>query len=70
VEQTADDIKLAIPKIYSKDLVDLLFFEFYTKISYLEKGLHVTRKTASGYLLSLEEVGFLTSHKIGKEKII
>jgi Fic family protein len=69
IEQTADDIRLALPKIYSKDLVDLLFFEFYTKISYIEEGLHVSRKTASGYLISLEEAGFLTSHKIGKEKI-
>lgn len=69
VEQTIEDIRSAAPKIYSKELVDLLFFEFYTKISYIEEGLHVSRKTASGYLRSLEEMGFLISNKIGKEKI-
>jgi hypothetical protein len=69
VERTAEDIKATIPKIYSKELVDLLFFEFYTKISYVEKGLGVTRKTASGYLTALEEHGILASQKIGKEKV-
>jgi Fic family protein len=69
VEETANDIKAALPKIYSKELMDLLFYEFYTKIEYIKTGLGVTRKTASGYLSSLEEAGFLTSQKIGKEKI-
>jgi Fic family protein len=69
VEQTAEDIKLAIPKIYSKELVDLLFFKFYTKISHMEKGLGVTRKTASRYLAILEEHGIVASQKIGKEKV-
>ncbi|MHB1393010.1 MAG: hypothetical protein ACYCYE_08035 [Clostridia bacterium] len=57
------------PQIYSRELVELLFFEFYTKIPYIEKGLKVTRKTASGYLTELEKSGFLESQKIGREKI-
>lgn len=69
VEETADQIRLALPKMYSRDLVDLLFYEFYTKISYIEQGLNVTRKTAAGYLSSLEEIGVLTSEKLGKERI-
>jgi Fic family protein len=69
VEKTAEDIKNALPKIYSRKLVDLLFYEFYTKIVYIEKGLNVSRKTASVYLSSLEEAGFLVSQKIGKERI-
>ena len=69
IEQTADDIKKALPQIYSRELVELLFFEFYTKIPYIEKGLKVTRKTASGYLAELERSGFLESQKIGREKI-
>jgi len=63
------EIKERLPKIYSKELLDLLFYEFYTKIVYLEKGLAVTRKTAVNYLSSLEKEGFLTSEKIGKERI-
>ncbi|NSW92783.1 MAG: Fic family protein [Firmicutes bacterium] len=69
VEKTAEDIKDVLPKIYSRELVDLLFYEFYTKIVYIKKGLNVSRKTASAYLSSLEETGFLVSQKIGKERI-
>ena len=69
VEETAEQIRLTLPKTYSRDLVDLLFYEFYTKTSYIEQGLHVTRKTAAGYLSSLEEIGVLTSEKLGKERI-
>lgn len=69
VEKTVEDIKSALPQIYSRELVDLLFYEFYTKIPYIEKGLQVTRKTASGYLSELERSGFLDSQKLGREKI-
>ena len=69
VEQTAEDILSALPKIYSRELVDLLFFEFYTKTIYIEKGLRVSRKTAVTYLSALEESGFLTSERIGRERI-
>ncbi|SDF83097.1 Fic family protein [Sporolituus thermophilus] len=69
MEKTAEDVKQALPKIYSRELIDLLFYEFYTKIPYIERGLNVSRKTASGYLAALEEKGFLVSQKIGKEKI-
>ena len=69
VEIMSMEIKERLPKIYSKELIDLLFYEFYTKIIYIEKGLSVTRKTAANYLVSLEKEGFLTSEKIGKERI-
>jgi Fic family protein len=69
VARTAEDIQAVCPKIYSRELMDLLFYEFYTKITYIEKGLKITRKTASGYLTQLEEAGFLESQKFGKEKI-
>lgn len=69
VAQTAEDIQKECPKIYSRELLDLLFYEFYTKITYIENGLRVTRKTASSYLAKLEEAGFLESQKVGKEKI-
>ena len=69
VEKTAEDILTALPKIYSRELVDLLFFEFYTKTIYIEKGLRISRKTAVTYLSALEESGFLTSERIGRERI-
>jgi Fic family protein len=70
IEQTAEDIKVSLPQIYSRELTSLLFYEFCTKIIYIKKGLNITRKTASNYLSSLEEKGFLVSQKVGKEKIL
>ena len=69
VDKTAEDIKKALPRVYSKELIELLFYEFYTKTSYIETGLSVSRKTAASYLTALEDAGFLTSQKIGKERI-
>lgn len=58
-----------LPKIYSKELLESLFYEVYTKISYIEKACGVTRITATSYLNQLEEIGLLESEKIGREKI-
>ena len=63
------EIKEKLPKIYSRELIDLLFYEFYTKIEYIQDGMGITRKTASNYLSMLEKTGFLVSEKIGKERI-
>jgi len=68
VEATAQDIVTVLPKIYSRELVDLLFYEFYTKIMY-EEGLRVSRRTAATYLAAFEEKGFLRSERIGRERI-
>ena len=56
-------------KIYSKELLEALFVEFYTKIPYIQEQLGVSDKTAQKYLDSLVELGFLTSEKIGRERI-
>jgi len=69
IENTAEAIKERLPKVYSKELVNLIFFEFYTKIAYIEDGLNISRKTAAKYLTDLEKEGFLVSNKIGRERI-
>ncbi len=69
LEKTAEDIRRILPAIYSRELINLIFFEFYTKISYIEEGLNISRKTAAKYLSILEEEGFLVSEKIGRERI-
>lgn len=38
----SSEIKTALPKIYSMELVNLLFIELYNKIAYIEKGLGVS----------------------------
>lgn len=56
-------------KIYSKELLEALFFEFYTKIPYIQEQLGVSDKTAQRYLDRLVELGFLTTEKMGRERI-
>ena len=56
-------------KIYSKELLEALFFEFYTKIPYIQEQLKVSDKTAQKYLDTLVNLGFLSSDKIGRERI-
>ena len=55
--------------IYSKELLEALFYEFYTKIPYIKNILQVSDKTAQKYLDNLVTLGILTSEKIGRERI-
>lgn len=56
-------------KIYSKELLEALFYEFYTRVSHIKTKLNVSERTALRYLNVLEEQGFITSEKIGRERI-
>ncbi|MCH8903370.1 MAG: Fic family protein [Bacteroidetes bacterium] len=65
----SDEIKTKLPKIYSKDLIEIIFKLPYTKRQYLvDEGLG-TRKTVGNYLMALENKEFLRSIKVGKEKL-
>lgn len=69
IDKTADEIKTKLPKIYSKDLIEILFRLPYTKRQYLVDENIGSAKTAGNYLIALEENGFLKSVKVGKEKL-
>jgi len=58
-----------LPKIYSDELLDSLFYEVYTRINYIEDKCGVTRQTAATYLNQLVEAGLLEYEKIGRESI-
>lgn len=58
-----------LPKIYSDELLDSLFFEVYTKINYIEGRCGVTRQTAATHLNSLVNAGLLEYEKVGRESI-
>ena len=63
------EFKTLLPKIYSDELLDSVFYEVYTRISYIEERCGVTRQTAATYLNSLVEVGLLEYEKVGRESI-
>ena len=66
--QTQDKISQELPKVYSKDLVEILFMHPYTKIEFLVDKLRITRKTASKYLSELENINILKSIQIKNRK--
>jgi Fic family protein len=67
--KTSEEIKAKLPKIYSKELVDILFRLPYTKRQHMIDENIGNPKTVGNYLIMLEENGFLTSVKVGKEKL-
>ncbi|MCK5537509.1 MAG: Fic family protein [Bacteroidales bacterium] len=68
MDSTKEKLKSELPKIYSKDLLEILFMHPYTKISMLTDNLGITRKTASSYLSQLEDIGIMNSIKLGRSK--
>lgn len=69
LDTTAESIRNTLPKVYSKDLVEIIFRLPYTKRQYLMDAGLGTPKTVGNYLRALEDAGFLTSKKVGKEKL-
>ena len=69
MDETIEVCKEKLPKIYSYDLVEEIFLQPYCKPAYLvERGIG-NRQTAMKYLKALEDIGILTSIRIGKERI-
>ncbi len=69
MDTTGQEIKEKLPKVYSKDLVEVIFKLPYTKRQNLINADLGTPKTVGNYLIALEEAGFLKSMKVGKEKL-
>ena len=69
MDETANLIKEKLPKVYSKDLIEILFRLPYTKRQHLIDAGLGNLKTAGSYLRDLENSGFLKSVKVGKEKL-
>lgn len=67
MQEGIERVKRELPKVYSKDLLELLFRQPYCKIRFLEEAGIAQRKTASQYLRQLEQIGMLTPIKAGRE---
>jgi len=68
-EHTTEFVRIALPKIYSRELVDVIFEQPYCRISDLvHKGV-AKRQAASRYLKELVELGVLVEQAVGKEKL-
>ena len=58
-----------LSRVYSKDLIELLFHQPYTKTNFLVDAGIAERKTAANYLKQLEKIGILQVQKVGKENL-
>ena len=66
--QFADRLRSKLPKIYSLELVQLLFANPYTKIEFLVRAEIAKRQTASKYLDEIAKLGLLVVIERGREK--
>ncbi len=66
---TTDHVRKRLPKIYSHELIDLIFRLPYCRISNLISEGIAKRQTASSYLKQLTEIGVLAEIETTKEKL-
>ena len=69
MESTTDYIKAQLPKIYSYELVQLIFEQPYCRINNLVERDIAKRQTASTYLKQLADIGVLQEINSGKGKL-
>lgn len=67
--QTMELVRTRLPKIYSKELVELLFRQPYTKGQFIVDAGIAKRQTAAEYLKGLETLGILKAQRVNKETL-
>lgn len=68
IKKSKIEIREKLPKIYSKDLIEILFSHPYTKIEFLVEWMLISRQRASRYLDELVENWFLEVIQIKNSK--
>jgi len=68
-EHTTAHMRAVLPKIYSRELVDVIFEQPYCRISDLVRKGVAKRQSASRYLKELTEKKILREMAVGKEKL-
>lgn len=66
---TTEYVRRNLPKIYSRELVDVIFEQPYCRIANLVEAKISGRQAASRYLKALVSVGVLREQTFGKEKL-
>ena len=69
LDETNRHVKAALPKIHSRELVDLLLTQPYCRIANVVEHGIAKRQAASTYLQELVRIGVLRDEKVGREKI-
>ena len=69
IENTTEFVRARIPKIYSHELIQVIFEQPYCRIGNLVSRDIAKRQTASTYLKQLCDIGVLKEIQVGKEKL-
>jgi len=66
---TVDFVRAKRPKVYSQELINLIFERPYCRIQDVIEAKLAERQTASRYLKQLVEIGVLEEKTVGREKL-
>lgn len=69
IDHTAQFVHERLPKVYSHELIRIIFEQPYCRIQNLVEANIAQRQTASGYLKKLAGLGVLHEMQAGKEKL-
>lgn len=67
--ETITYVQQQLPKIYSRELIDVIFSQPYCRIANLVEANIAKRQSASKYLKELCAIGVLQERSVGKEKL-
>ena len=69
LDQTAAAMRERAPRIYSRELAELVFAQPYCRIGNLVEAGIAQRQSASAYLKTLVSIGLLEERKAGRERL-
>jgi len=67
--ETTERVRSDAPAIYSREIVELIFTQPYSRIANVVEAGLAQRQTASTYLRQLADIGVLNEMKAGREKL-
>jgi len=68
-EATRERVAAELPKIYKRELIDVIFEQPYCRIENVVGAGIAKRQTASNYLKAFAEIGILEARRVGREAI-
>ena len=69
LDATAERMRSDAPKVYSRELAELIFAQPYCRIGNVVDADIAQRQSASVYLKALSTIGVLEERKAGRERL-
>jgi len=69
LDETTARVRSEAGRIYSRELIEVIFMQPYSRIKNVVEAGIVKREAASQYLSKLCEIGILEERKVGRDKL-